>query len=54
MVTRDVAGDYPLKRLEHHTRELEAALAALGGHAAPDPELRSLAPDLVPAALTTP
>jgi 1,4-alpha-glucan branching enzyme len=56
MVTRDLAGDYPSKRMEHHGRELEAALASLGGRegAAPEPELRGLAPDLDLAALTTP
>ncbi len=56
MVTRDLAGDYPCKRMEHHGRELEAALASLGGGGAPEPEpeLRSLAPDLDLAALTTP
>jgi 1,4-alpha-glucan branching enzyme len=54
MVTRELAGDYPLKRVEHHRRELEAALTALGGGAPTDPALRSLAPDLDLAALTTP
>jgi 1,4-alpha-glucan branching enzyme len=56
MVTRDLAGDYPQKRMEHHGAELEAALGALGGAdgAMPDPELRALAPDLDLAALTTP
>ena len=55
MVTRELAGDYPSKRMEHHGRELEAALASLGGDgAAPEPRLRGLAPDLDLAALTTP
>jgi 1,4-alpha-glucan branching enzyme len=56
MVTRQLAGDYPSKRMEHHGRELEAALAALGNGegAAPEPEVRGLAPDLDLAALTTP
>jgi 1,4-alpha-glucan branching enzyme len=56
MVSRDLAGDYPLKRTEHHGAELEAALSALGGSdgAPPAPELRGLAPDLDVAALTTP
>jgi 1,4-alpha-glucan branching enzyme len=56
MVTRELAGDYPSKRMEHHGRELEAALASLGGGdgAPPEPELRGLAPDLDLAALTTP
>jgi hypothetical protein len=45
-----------LRRMEHHGAELEAALGALagGGGAAPEPELRGLAPDLDLAALTTP
>ncbi len=56
MVTRDLAGDYPSKRMEHHGRELEAALASLDHErpAAPEPEVRGLAPDLDLAALTTP
>jgi 1,4-alpha-glucan branching enzyme len=55
MVTRDLAGDYPLKRMEHHGAELEAALGALAGAGAtPEPGLRSMAPDLDLAALTTP
>jgi 1,4-alpha-glucan branching enzyme len=55
MATRDLAGDYPLKRVEHHGNELEAALVALaGGTEATGAELRSLAPDLDLAALTTP
>jgi 1,4-alpha-glucan branching enzyme len=56
MVTRELAGDYPSKRMEHHGRELDAALASLEGGegAAPEPELRGLAPDLDLAALTTP
>jgi hypothetical protein len=56
MVSRDLAGDYPQKRIEHHGAELRAALGALGdgGGQAPRPELRSLAPDLDLAALTTP
>ena len=56
MVTRELAGDYPSLRMEHHGRELEAALAALGDGdgAAHEPEVRGLAPDLDVAALTTP
>jgi 1,4-alpha-glucan branching enzyme len=56
IVSRDLAGDYPQKRMEHHGAELDAALSALGGGggAAPEPQLRSLAPDLDLAALTTP
>ena len=56
MVTRSSAGDYPRERMDHHGRELDAALAALanGGGPAPGPALRGLAPDLDLAALTTP
>jgi 1,4-alpha-glucan branching enzyme len=56
MASRDLAGDYPQKRMEHHGAELEAALGALGdgGVGAPRPELRSLAPDLDLGALTVP
>jgi 1,4-alpha-glucan branching enzyme len=56
MVTRSSAGDYPRERMDHHGRELDAALAALanGGGPAPGPALRDLAPDLDLAALTTP
>jgi 1,4-alpha-glucan branching enzyme len=56
MVTRELAGDYPLRRMEHHGRELETALASLGGGAgeAPEPAVRGLAPDLGLAALTAP
>jgi 1,4-alpha-glucan branching enzyme len=55
MVTRELAGDYPRERMDGHGRELDAALAALDGAApAPEPALRSLAPDLDLAALTTP
>jgi 1,4-alpha-glucan branching enzyme len=55
MVTRELAGDYPRERMDHHGRELDRALAALdGGAPVPDPGVRSLAPDLDLAALTTP
>jgi 1,4-alpha-glucan branching enzyme len=55
MVTRQLAGDYPRERMELHGRELDSALAALTGSApAPEPGLRSLAPDLDLAALTAP
>jgi 1,4-alpha-glucan branching enzyme len=46
LVTRDLAGDYPLERVALHTAELRAALGALDSSPQPDPELRSLAPDL--------
>ncbi|MGH2803007.1 MAG: 1,4-alpha-glucan branching protein domain-containing protein [Thermoleophilaceae bacterium] len=64
MVTRELAGEYPRERMEGHERELEAALAALGGAEArteraepgraAEPALRSLAPDLKLSALTSP
>jgi 1,4-alpha-glucan branching enzyme len=54
MATRDLAGDYPQRRMEHHGAELDAALAALSeGGGAPEASLRGLAPDLDLAALTT-
>jgi 1,4-alpha-glucan branching enzyme len=40
-----LAGDYPRERMEAHARSLELAL---GGDPALAPELRNLAPDLVP------
>jgi 1,4-alpha-glucan branching enzyme len=40
-----LAGDYPRERMEAHARSLELALA---GDPALEPELRNLAPDLVP------
>ena len=40
-----LAGDYPRERVEAHARSLELALA---GDSAMTPELRNLAPDLVP------
>jgi 1,4-alpha-glucan branching enzyme len=55
MVTRDLAGDYPLERMRGHAGSLDAALAALtDSAAAPDPSLRGLAPDLDLSPLTTP
>ncbi|HZG49916.1 MAG TPA: 1,4-alpha-glucan branching protein domain-containing protein [Thermoleophilaceae bacterium] len=55
MVARELASDYPLRRLEGHTRDLDAALSALtDSAAAPEPRLRNLAPDLDLASLTTP
>jgi 1,4-alpha-glucan branching enzyme len=57
MVTRDLASDYPLRRVEEHVRGHDAALAALTD--SPEgplvgPALRHLAPDLDLASLTTP
>jgi 1,4-alpha-glucan branching enzyme len=55
MTSREMAGDYPQRRLEGHVRALDAALAALADSApAPDRTLRNLAPDLDLASLTTP
>jgi 1,4-alpha-glucan branching enzyme len=55
MVTRDLAADYPLERMRLHGAALDAALAALtDSAAAPDPQLRGLAPHLDLAPLTTP
>ena len=46
-VTHDLASDYPRKRVESHSRELDAALAALKDSAAPpEPNVRNLAPEL--------
>ena len=55
MVTRDLAADYPVERMRLHGAALDAALAALtDSAAAPDPQLRGLAPHLDLAPLTTP
>ena len=55
MVDRDLAADYPQRRLHEHESNLDAALAALTDSAAvPDPAVRNLAPDLDLAALTAP
>jgi predicted glycosyl hydrolase (DUF1957 family) len=55
MVTRDLAADYPAKRMRLHAGSLDAALAALtDSAAAQDPSLRGLAPDLDLSPLTTP
>ena len=56
MVTRDLAGDYPLDRVRAHRRELDGALAALqdSSAACPAPELRNLAPALDPTPLIAP
>jgi 1,4-alpha-glucan branching enzyme len=54
MVTRDLAGDYPLRRVEEHLANHETALAALTDSADVAPALRHLAPDLDLASLTTP
>jgi len=55
MVTRDLASDYPEKRMRLHADSLDAALAALtDSAAAPEPALRGLAPHLDLSPLTTP
>jgi 1,4-alpha-glucan branching enzyme len=61
MVTRELAADYPLRRVEDHLRSHDAALAALTDSAgvpparpSVGPALRHLAPDLDLASLTTP
>jgi 1,4-alpha-glucan branching enzyme len=54
-VTRDVAADYPLRRVREHAAGLDAALAALTDSApVPEPKLRALAPDLHLASLVAP
>lgn len=50
LVTRDLAADYPRRRLADHASALEAALADRGGERG----LRALAPDLQLAALLAP
>jgi 1,4-alpha-glucan branching enzyme len=55
MVTRDLAADYPARRMHLHGSCLDAALAALtDSAAAPDPLVRGLAPHLDLSPLTTP
>jgi hypothetical protein len=54
MLSRDLAGDYPLRRVEKHLAAHDAALAALTESADVAPALRHLAPDLDLASLTTP
>jgi 1,4-alpha-glucan branching enzyme len=54
LVTRDLAADYPLERVAEHSAGLRAALGALESAPQPDPELRSLAPDLDLAPLLSP
>jgi 1,4-alpha-glucan branching enzyme len=46
-LTHDMAGDYPLRRVEQHRDGLASALAALAdSRPVDDPALRNLAPDL--------
>ena len=54
-VTRELASDYPLRRVREHAAGVDAALAALTDSApVPEPKLRALAPDLHLASLVTP
>jgi 1,4-alpha-glucan branching enzyme len=54
LLTRELAADYPLERVRAHTAELRAALGGLDSAPQPDPELRSLAPELDLAPLVSP
>jgi 1,4-alpha-glucan branching enzyme len=55
MAVRELAGDYPRRRLDAHLESHDAALAALRDCGpAPEPRLRQLAPHLDLASLTTP
>ena len=54
LLTRDLAGDYPLRRAREHATGLQEALGALDSAPQPDPELRSLAPELDLAPLLSP
>ncbi len=54
-VTRELAADYPLRRVAGHAAAHDAALGALADSGlVPDPALRNLAPDLALAALVAP
>jgi 1,4-alpha-glucan branching enzyme len=54
-MTRDLAADYPLRRVREHAAGVDAALASLKDSApVPEPTLRSLAPDLDLASLVAP
>ncbi len=54
-VTRELAADYPLRRVAGHATAHDAALGALADSGlVPDPALRNLAPDLALAALVAP
>jgi len=51
MVSRSLAGPYPVERSDGHARAFEEALAAVGSR---PPEVRHLAPDLSLAPLLSP
>jgi 1,4-alpha-glucan branching enzyme len=54
-VTRELASEYPLQRLQGHLSAHDAALGALADSAAvPEPSLRNLAPDLALSLLAAP
>jgi 1,4-alpha-glucan branching enzyme len=54
-LTRGLSDDYPLRRIEGHRAEHDAALEALADSGAvPEPHLRNLAPDLALSTLATP
>jgi 1,4-alpha-glucan branching enzyme len=54
-LTRELADEYPLERIDGHRTAHDAALGALADSASvPEPSLRNLAPDLALPALATP
>ena len=54
LLTRELAADYPLERVRAHQKVLRATLGALDSAPQPDPELRSLLPELDLAPLVSP
>jgi 1,4-alpha-glucan branching enzyme len=54
LLTKDLASDYPLERVRGHAKALREALASLDSAPQPEPELRSLAPNLDLAPLVSP
>jgi len=53
--TRGLADDYPLRRIDGHRADHDAALSALADSTAvPEPSLRNLAPDLALSSLAAP
>ena len=54
-LTRELADDYPIERIDGHSAALDAALGALADSGpVPEPSLRNLAPDLALTSLATP